>query len=161
MLLHKKSYSLKMASAYLCTKLRGSHLAGAHLLVWKRQGTIVPAPAQFAKCTRSLTWGLKTLGLHFQLSRHRNMCYCCTEMAWHRCCALGVGNSYAAEIKEKKWPSVGHVMQGQDNRWSLTGMKWMSREAKCSRKRQKVRWADEINKYVGIEWPQLAKYRVV
>lgn len=37
---------------------------------------------------------------------------------------------------------------------------WIRREGKRCRGRQKVRWADDIKKFVGKGWPQLAQNRV-
>ncbi|MCL1440826.1 hypothetical protein, partial [Enterobacter hormaechei] len=63
------------------------------------------------------------------------------------------------EIKRKKWTWAGHVMRRQDNRWSLRVTEWIPREGKRCRGRQKVRWADEIKKFAGINWSQLAQDR--
>lgn len=45
----------------------------------------------------------------------------------------------------------------KDNRWSLTVTKWISKEGKCGRVQQKVRRADEVNKFAGKNWSQLAQ----
>ena len=63
------------------------------------------------------------------------------------------------EIKKKKWVWAGHVMRRQDNRWSLRVTEWIPREGKRGRGRPKVRWADEIKKFAGIKWSQLAQDR--
>ena len=54
------------------------------------------------------------------------------------------------EIKKKKWMWAGHVMRRQDNRWSQRVTERISRERISSTGRQKVRWADEIRKFAGI-----------
>ncbi|XP_077511834.1 uncharacterized protein LOC144122145 isoform X1 [Amblyomma americanum] len=69
-------------------------------------------------------------------------------------------NDILVEIKRKKWAWAGHVMQRQDNRWSLRVTEWIPREGKRSRGRQEVRWAGEIKEFAGMRWPQLAKDRV-
>ncbi|MCJ3464060.1 hypothetical protein LNY58_26610, partial [Klebsiella pneumoniae] len=63
-------------------------------------------------------------------------------------------------IKRKKWTWAGHVMRRKDNRWTVRATEWIPREGKRNRGRQKVRWSDEIKKFAGIKWNQLAQDRV-
>ena len=63
------------------------------------------------------------------------------------------------DIKRKKWSWAGHVMRRMDNRWTIRVTEWIPREGKRSRGRQKTRWGDEVRKFAGASWNQLAQDR--
>lgn len=63
------------------------------------------------------------------------------------------------DIKRKKFCWAGHVIRRMDHRWTIRVTEWMPREGKRSQGRQKSRWGDDVRKFAGASWNQLAQNR--
>lgn len=51
------------------------------------------------------------------------------------------------DIKRKKWTWIGYVMHRTENRWTLRATDCLPRYGKRSRRRQRVIWSDETEKF--------------
>ena len=51
---------------------------------------------------------------------------------------------------------AGHIARRSDQRWTTEILNWIHRDHKRPRKRPKKRWVDDIVKYKGIKWQQVA-----
>lgn len=61
--------------------------------------------------------------------------------------------------KKLKWKWAGHVARLADERWTGRVTKWKGPQGKRLRGRPYMRWEDEIEKFAGPCWPQIAQDR--
>ena len=62
-------------------------------------------------------------------------------------------------IKGKKWSWAGHLARTSDNRWTKRITEWRPWLGSRHRGRQKLRWSDDITKFVGTRWIASAQDR--
>ena len=63
-------------------------------------------------------------------------------------------------VKQLKWNWAGHLARIEDTRWTIKVTKWTPLENKRNRGKQKIRWRDEIQKFIGnANWYQQAQTR--
>ena len=55
-------------------------------------------------------------------------------------------------IKQLKWQWAGHVARINDDRWTRTVTEWLPIHLKRKKARPKMRWEDDIKKYIGVTW---------
>jgi Reverse transcriptase (RNA-dependent DNA polymerase) len=62
-------------------------------------------------------------------------------------------------IKQLKWQWAGHVARTIDNRWTRAVTEWLPLDQKRKKARPKVRWEDDIKKYIGVTWMRVGRNR--
>jgi endonuclease/exonuclease/phosphatase family metal-dependent hydrolase len=62
-------------------------------------------------------------------------------------------------IKQLKWQWAGHVARITDNRWTRSVTEWLPLDQKRKKARPKVRWEDDIKKYIGVTWMRVGRDR--
>ena len=62
-------------------------------------------------------------------------------------------------IKQLKWQWAGHVARITDNRWTRAVTEWLPLDQKRKKARPKVRWEDDIKKYIGVTWMRVGRNR--
>src|SRR5271156_2935417 len=62
-------------------------------------------------------------------------------------------------IKQLKWQWAGHVARINDNRWTRTVTEWLPLHLKRKKARPKMRWEDDIKKYIGVTWMRVSRNR--
>ena len=62
-------------------------------------------------------------------------------------------------IKQLKWQWAGHVARLNDNRWTRTVTEWLPIHLRRKKARPKMRWEDDIKKYIGVTWMRVARDR--
>lgn len=62
-------------------------------------------------------------------------------------------------IKQLKWQWAGHVARISDDRWTKTVTEWLPIDLKRKKARPKMRWEDDIKKYIGVTWMRVARNR--
>ena len=63
------------------------------------------------------------------------------------------------KVKRHKWQWAGHIARLQDERWTKLVTEWIPLQGKRKRARPKTRWVDELRKFEGIRWMQVAQDR--
>lgn len=64
--------------------------------------------------------------------------------------------SYSQKLK---WRWAGHVARLSDNRWTAKTTSWRGPLGQRKRGRPITRWADDIIKVAGVQWPRAAENR--
>ena len=64
-------------------------------------------------------------------------------------------------IKQLKWQWAGHLARIPDNRWTKAVTEWIPLDKKRKRARPRTRWIDDMNKFIGVTWMQVARDRMV
>ena len=62
-------------------------------------------------------------------------------------------------IKQLKWQWAGHVARLNDDRWTRTVTEWLPIHLRRKKARPKMRWEDDIKKYIGVTWMRVARDR--
>ena len=62
-------------------------------------------------------------------------------------------------IKQLKWQWAGHVARISDDRWTRTVTEWLPIHLKRKKARPKMRWEDDIKKFIGVTWMREARDR--
>jgi Reverse transcriptase (RNA-dependent DNA polymerase) len=62
-------------------------------------------------------------------------------------------------IKQLKWQWAGHVARLNSDRWTRTVTEWLPIHLKRKKARPKMRWEDDIKKYIGVAWMRVARDR--
>src|SRR5271163_227249 len=60
-------------------------------------------------------------------------------------------------IKQITWQWAGHLARITDNRWTKAVMEWIPLDNKKKRARPKMRWVNDMNKYIGVTWMRVEK----
>src|SRR5271154_1003772 len=63
------------------------------------------------------------------------------------------------KVKQLKWQWAGHVARINDDRWTRTVTEWLRIHLKRKKARPKMRWEDDIKKYIGVTWMRVARDR--
>ena len=69
-----------------------------------------------------------------------------------RICAYAKVADIMHSIRRKKWRWAGHLARTSDNRWTKRVTEWKPWLGSRHRGRQKLRWSDELTKFIGIKW---------
>ena len=62
-------------------------------------------------------------------------------------------------IRESKQRWAEHVARRRDSRWTIRVTEWIPTGHKRPRNRPRTRWCDDLIRYVGPTWSQVAKDR--
>src|SRR5436190_285345 len=54
---------------------------------------------------------------------------------------------------------AGHVARMNDDRWTRTVTEWLPLHLKRKQARPKMRWEDDIKKFIGVTWMRVARDR--
>ena len=66
-----------------------------------------------------------------------------------------------AQAKKLKWCWAGHVARITDSRWTKLITEWIPLDGKRDRARPKMRWEDDLVKWLGTTWARTARERSV
>ena len=64
-----------------------------------------------------------------------------------------------SRIKQLKWQWAGHIARTRDDRRTRKVTEWLPLDLKRKKARPKMRWEDDIKKYIGVIWIRVARER--
>ncbi|CAG4968657.1 unnamed protein product [Parnassius apollo] len=67
----------------------------------------------------------------------------------------------AQRISKLKWQWAGHIARRTDNRWGRKVLEWQPRTGRRSVGRPPTRWSDDLVRYAGSRWMQVAQDRAL
>ncbi|CAK1584698.1 unnamed protein product [Parnassius mnemosyne] len=67
----------------------------------------------------------------------------------------------AQRISKLKWQWAGHIARRTDNRWGRKVLEWQPRTGRRSVGRPPTRWSDDLVRFAGSRWMQVARDRAL